>query len=271
MRFRVITFLTDFGLQDDFVGTCHGVIKRIAPEVEIIDITHGIGARRLLQGALTLADTIPYMPPAVHLAVVDPGVGTDRLAIALEDKSGGVYVGPDNGLLLPATERMGGIVKAHEITNREFALDPISPTFHGRDIFSPAAAHLALGVPLEEMGAKIAASELVRLDIPAPDMRRGRIRAVVVDTDRFGNMQLNLRHDHLEKIGIAIGTQIEIEHNGERYYAVTARTFADARPGDIMLYEDSFQNLGVAISGGDAANMFGAGPGDKLVIRLLET
>jgi S-adenosylmethionine hydrolase len=270
MRFRFITFLTDFGLQDDFVGTCHGVIKRIAPEVEIIDITHGIGARRLLQGALTLADTIPYMPLGVHLAVVDPGVGTDRRAIALEDASGRVHVGPDNGLLLPVAERMGGIVKAHQITNRQYSLEQISPTFHGRDVFSPAAAHLALGVPLEEMGVKIEVPDLVRLDIPKPDLRKGRIRAVVVDTDRFGNMQLNLRHDHLEALGIVIGTQIEIEHKGERYYAVAARTFADARPGDIMLYEDSFQNLGVAISGGDAANMFGAAPGDKIIIRLLE-
>src|SRR5665811_2632075 len=97
MRFRFITFLTDFGLRDDFVGTCHGVIKSIAPDAEIIDITHGIEPRRVLQGVLTLADTIPYMPPGVHLAVVDPGVGTDRRAIVLEDKSGRFYVGPDNG------------------------------------------------------------------------------------------------------------------------------------------------------------------------------
>ena len=136
MRFRFITFLTNFGLQDDFVGTCHGVIKRIAPDVEVIDITHGIEPRRLLQGALTLADTIPYMPVGVHLAVVDPGVGTDRRAVALEDESGRVYVGPDNGLLLPVAERMGGIARVHQITNRKYSLEDVSPTFHGRDVFS---------------------------------------------------------------------------------------------------------------------------------------
>jgi S-adenosylmethionine hydrolase len=271
MRFRFITFLTDFGLQDDFVGTCHGVIKRIAPDVGIIDITHGIEPRRLLQGALTLVDTIPYMPVGVHLAVVDPGVGTDRRAIALEDKSGRVYVGPDNGLLLPVAERMGGIVRAHEITNREYSLEEVSPTFHGRDLFSPAAAHLALGVALEEMGPKIASPELIRLDIQKPETRKGRIKAAIVDTDRFGNMQLNLRHTHLESTGLVVGTQIELEHNGERYYAITARTFSDARRGDIMLYEDSFQNIAVAISGGDAATMFGAAPGDKIIIRLRES
>jgi S-adenosylmethionine hydrolase len=269
VRFRFITFLTDFGLRDDFVGTCHGVIKSIAPDAEIIDITHGIEPRRVLQGALTLADTVPYMPCAVHLAVVDPGVGTDRRAIAVEDASGRLYVGPDNGLLLPAAERMGGIARAHDITNRAYAMKEIAPTFHGRDVFSPAAAHLALGVAIEELGPRIEEGELVRLDIPEPDSRRGVIRAVVVDTDRFGNMQLNIRHEHLEALGLEVGAQVELEHQGERYYALTARTFSDARRGDIMLYEDSFQNLAVAISGGDAAEMFGAVPGDKIVISVL--
>jgi S-adenosylmethionine hydrolase len=270
MRFRFITFLTDFGLQDDFVGTCHGVIKSIAPDAEIIDITHGIEPRRVLQGALTLADTIPYMPPGVHLAVVDPGVGTDRRVIAIEDESGRLYVGPDNGLLLPAAERMGGIARAHQIVNPAYAMKEIAPTFHGRDVFSPAAAHLALGVPIEDLGPSLDLAELVRLDIPKPVARHGQIKAAVVDTDRFGNMQLNLRNEHLEALGLSVGTKIELEHAGERYYAITARTFSDARRGDIMLYEDSFQNLAVAISGGDAANMFGAAPGDKIIIRLIE-
>jgi S-adenosylmethionine hydrolase len=149
-------------------------------------------------------------------------------------------------------------------------MDEISPTFHGRDVFSPAAAHLALGVPIEEMGAQIEPEALVRLDIPRPEARKGRIKAVVVDTDRFGNMQLNLRHEHLETLGLQVGTNIELEHKGERYYAITARTFADARPGDIMLYEDSFKNLAVAISGGNATRMLGAEPGDKIIIRVLE-
>jgi len=271
MRFRFITFLTDFGLQDDFVGTCHGVIKSIAPDVEIIDITHGIEPQRVLQGALTLADTIPYMPPGVHLAVVDPGVGTDRRVIAVEDKSGRFYVGPDNGLLLPAAERMGGLERVHQITNPAYAMKEIAPTFHGRDVFSPAAAHLALGVPIEDLGPILELADLVRLDIPKPEALRGRIKAVVVDTDRFGNMQLNIRNEHLEALGLSVGTQVELEHKGERYYAITARTFSDARGGDIMLYEDSFQNLAVAISGGDAANMFGASQGDKIIIRLRDT
>ena len=148
---RFITFLTDFGLQDDFVGTCHGVMKRIAPEVEIIDITHGIPPQQILQGALVLANTIPYMPIGSHLAVVDPGVGGARRPLALRDADGRHFVGPDNGLLIPAAER-AGIEAAHELANPDYALDSISRTFHGRDLFAPAAAHLAAGVAIGELG-----------------------------------------------------------------------------------------------------------------------
>ena len=147
-----ITFLSDFGLKDDFVGTCHGVIKRIAPEAQIIDITHGIEPQAVLQGALVLASTLPYMPEGVHLAVVDPGVGGDRRALALRDASGRLYVGPDNGLLVPAAEKLGGIDGAWQLTNSDYMLEPVSATFHGRDVFSPAAAHLAPGVDPAELG-----------------------------------------------------------------------------------------------------------------------
>src|SRR5918912_24837 len=165
---RFVTFLTDFGLRDDFVGTCHGVIKRIAPDVEIIDITHGLEPGRVLQGALVLANTLPYMPEGVHLAVVEPGVGGPRRALALRDGAGRLYVGPDNGLLIPATERFGGIAEAHELANPAYALEPVSRTFHGRDLFSPAAAHLAAGIELGELGPPVAADALARLDVPEP-------------------------------------------------------------------------------------------------------
>ena len=147
-----ITFLSDFGLQDDFVGTCHGVIRRIAPDEAVIDITHGIEPQQILQGALVLASTLPYMPEGVHLAVVDPGVGTERKALVLRSGDGRLYVGPDNGLLVPAAERLGGIVGAWELRNPAYRLEPVSRTFHGRDLFAPAAAHLAVGVDPSELG-----------------------------------------------------------------------------------------------------------------------
>ena len=263
-----ITFLTDFGLQDDFVGVCHGVIKRIVADVSILDITHGIPPQAVLQGALVLAQTIPYMPVGVHLAVVDPGVGGARRALALRDAEGRRYVGPDNGLLVPAAERNGGIAEARELANPDYALPSVSRTFHGRDLFAPAAAHLALGVPLEQLGPRIPIDTLVRLDLPEPRVARDRIDATVLYVDRFGNMQLNLGRDDLERVGVVPGRRLELAITSERYYAVAARTFADARAGDIVLYEDAYRNVSIAINGGSAAAMFDAGPGTEIVIRL---
>ncbi len=263
-----ITFLSDFGLQDDFVGTCHGVMKRIAPDAEIIDITHGIPPQHVLQGALVLSNTLPYMPEGAHLAVVDPGVGGQRRPLALATGEGRLLVGPDNGLLIPAAERTGGIAAAHEIANPDYALDSVSRTFHGRDLFSPAAAHLARGVPIDELGPPIDPQALLRLDVPAAEIGQNRIRACVLYVDHFGNMQLNLTRDDLEQAGVLPGVTVELELALERYYAIAARTFADARGGDIILYEDAYRNIAIAINGGSASDLFGVGPGQEVRIHL---
>ena len=263
-----VTFLSDFGLQDDFVGTCHGVIKSIAPDVQIIDVTHGISPQHVLQGALVLANTTPYMPVGVHLAVVDPGVGSSRRPLALRSGDGRLFVGPDNGLLVPAAERLGGIEDAHELANPDYALDSVSRTFHGRDLFAPAAAHLAAGVELEQLGPPLAVDALARLDLPEPEIGETRIHATVLYIDRFGNVQLNLTREHMQQAEVPPGTVIEIELALDRYYAVVARTFADARKGDVILYEDAYRNIALAISGGNAAELFGAAPGQEVRIRL---
>ena len=265
-----ITFLSDFGLRDDFVGVCHGVIKRLAPDVEIIDITHGIPAQQVLQGALVLANTVPYMPEGVHLAVVDPGVGTDRRGLVLRDASGRVYIGPDNGLLVPAADACGGIAEAYELSNREYALPWVSRTFHGRDVFAPAAAHVALGVELSELGPALAAEQLVRIDLPQPEIGDGRIGATVLYVDSFGNVQLNLTVPGLEEVGIEPGTRVELVLGPDRYYATAARTFADARPGDLILYSDAYRNVSLAISRGDANALLGSTPGDRVKILVRE-
>ena len=262
-----VTFLSDFGLQDDFVGTCHGVIKRIAPQAEVIDITHGIPPRAVVQGALVLANTVQYMPQGVHLAVIDPGVGGPRRALALVDADGRAYVGPDNGLLMPAAER-SGIAEAHEIVNPAYALETVSRTFHGRDIFAPAAAHLANGVPLSELGPPIDPSALVRLELPEPELRANRIDATVLYVDAFGNIQLNLTRSHLDQAELPAGARVELELGGTRYYAVAARTFSDARVGDLILYEDSYGNIAVAMNRGSAADMLVARAGQSLRINL---
>jgi S-adenosyl-L-methionine hydrolase (adenosine-forming) len=263
----VITFLSDFGLADDFVGTCHGVIKRIAPEADVIDITHGIEPQSVLQGALVLASTLPYMPEGVHLAVVDPEVGTPRRAVVLRTGDGRLLVGPDNGLLVPAAERVGGVAAAYEITNREYALEPVSATFHGRDIFAPASAHLTNGLDPAQLGPPLEADGLVRLEIPQPEIGERRIRARCLYVDRFGNIQLNLNADQLERLGIVPGRQIEVELAMDRFYALAARTFAEAPAGEIVLYEDAYRNIALAISRGNAAETFGVRAGMEVRLR----
>jgi S-adenosyl-L-methionine hydrolase (adenosine-forming) len=242
------------------------VIKRIAPDAEIIDITHGIPPQHVLQGALVLASTLPYMPVGIHVAIVDPGVGSERKPVALRGGDGRVYVGPDNGLLLVAAEGLGGVEQAVELANEKYMLTPVSRTFHGRDIFSPVAAHLAAGLELEQLGPGVEPDSLVRLELPRPQVGLARIRATALYVDRFGNIQLNLTSSDLERIGIVPGTKVEVEIRFERYFAVAARTFADVRPGDIVLYEDAYRNIALAINSGDAAHMFSARVGQEVLL-----
>jgi S-adenosylmethionine hydrolase len=264
-----ITFLTDFGQQDDFVGVCRGVMKRIARDVEIIDITHGIAPQAVMQGALLLARSTPYLPPGVHLAVVDPGVGGDRRAVAIRTEDERVYVGPDNGLLSLAAHA-ASVVAVRELTNPRYHLARVSRTFHARDIFAPAAAHLAAGAVFEDLGEEVDPGTLVRIDLPAATVRPDRLGATVLAVDRFGNLQLNLTRAHIEAVGLRPGDRVELVLAVDSYYAVVAETFADASRGDLILYEDSYGAYAIAISGGDACKLTGAGPGDRLDISPLQ-
>ena len=230
----------------------------------MIDITHGIAPQHVLQGALVLANTLPYMPTGVHVAVVDPGVGGERKPLALRGGDGRLYVGPDNGLLLVAADSLGGIEEAVEIANENYMLTPVSRTFHGRDIFSPAGAHLAAGVELRELGPALDRATLARLELPVAQIGTARIRASALYIDRFGNIQLNLTSKDLEKVGIVPGTKVEVEVRFERYFAVAARTFAEVRIGDIVLYEDSYRNIALAINQGNAARMFSLRVGQEV-------
>jgi S-adenosylmethionine hydrolase len=261
--YSYITFLTDFGLQDDFVGTCHGVIARIAPDARVIDVTHGIAPQAVLQGALVLQQTTHYMPVGVHLAVVDPGVGGDRRAIAARTVDGRTFVGPDNGLLMLAADD-AGVEAAHALENPSYRLPEVSRTFHARDVFSPAAAHLAAGVPLAELGPALDPGELVRVAVPEPELGRTQVSATVLGVDRFGNVATNVRRRHVDALGIADGDSVEIRLTLDRYFALVAGTFADAAPGELILYEDSYGLLTLAISRGDAARLTGVSVGDEI-------
>ncbi|HLU44072.1 MAG TPA: SAM-dependent chlorinase/fluorinase [Natronosporangium sp.] len=252
-----ISFTTDYGLSDGFVAACHGVIARINPTARVIDVTHQIPPGEVRQAAAVLAQTVPFLPPAVHLAVVDPGVGTSRRAVALQTPQG-MLVGPDNGLLLWAAEALGGVTAAVALTNREWFAGS-SHTFHGRDIFAPAAAHLAGGAPLRDGGPPVDPASLVRLPELVVRSGPGWLEAEVLTVDRFGNLQLAASGEALA----GLGERVRVAGTP----AVHGRTFADAPPGGLVVLVDSAGQAAVAVNGGRAAVVLGAGAGDLLRIE----
>jgi S-adenosylmethionine hydrolase len=270
----LVTFLSDYGLEDDFVGVCHGVIARIAPDARVIDVAHGVPRHNVRAGALALRNALGYMPPGVHLAVVDPEVGAERRAVALRcrgtaGEAGGqdrLLVGPDNGLLWLAAERFGGVVEAMDVGRSPWRLEPVSATFHGRDIFAPVAAHLAAGDDLAEAGEPCEPDSLTRLELPRPEAGDGVLTAHVVAVDRFGNAILDATHADLDGSGIRLGRPLEIAVGPRRFTAWYAMTFADVRPGEILVYEDAYRTLAVAVNRGDAARMLGLADDTELRI-----
>jgi S-adenosylmethionine hydrolase len=238
---RPILFLSDLGLKDEFVGVCHSVIARIAPDARVVDLSHGVNPMDVTLGALLLADSVPYIPPdAVLLGVVDPGVGTDRKAVAVRSASGALLVGPDNGLLSVAWEALGGVDTAFEITSKDVILSPVSDVFHGRDVFAPAAAHLAAGMGPEEVGPALDASSLVRVEIPEPEVDPGAIRCRVLDIDRFGNLQLNVRPSHLEAAGIADRADVRVDSAEVSELALLVETYAEVQQGRYGVVTDAW-------------------------------
>jgi hypothetical protein len=265
-----VTFLSDFGTSDDFAGICHGVINLICPEARVIHITHGIQPQAIGQGARVLAGAIPYLPAGVHLAVVDPGVGSERRAIALRAADGRHFVGPDNGLLIPAAEVCGGVDEAVAITNPRVMLQPVSRTFHGRDIFSPAAARLAGGMPLAELGPAIEPARLVRRSTPDHRVDGSMLHAAVQYIDRFGNIQLAVSAGELDGL-FQVGRMAEIDTGDDRYYARCADTFADVGAGEFVLYEDSVGLLSFALNQGNAAELTATEVGAEIAVDLAPT
>lgn len=266
----IVTFLSDYGLEDEFVGVCHGVMLRIAPHLRIIDLHHNILRQDIRHGAVVLEQCVNYTPDAVHLAVVDPSVGSQRRAVALETGWGEVYVGPDNGLLIPACERSGGIKKAISITDERFMLTPVSKTFQGRDIFAPAAAHIANGVEPSEMGPEIEISDLVPFEIPKAWVHDDHLHAEVLQVDRFGNLQFNFFRSHLDEIGIDDGKRIEVRLEGQRLNVPFGKTFADVKTGEFVVIEDSYKQLSLAVNKGDAAARLRAKAGSTVIVGPLE-
>jgi S-adenosyl-L-methionine hydrolase (adenosine-forming) len=263
----IVTLLTDYGRDDDFVGVCHGVIRGIHPEAQIVDITHGVRRYAVRQGALVLRNTLPYMPVGVHVAVVDPQVGTERRALALRTTAGRILVGPDNGLLSLAWPRCGGIDLAVDITRSPHRLEPVSATFHGRDIFAPVAAHLARGAELADAGDQLDESELQTVELPQPRVEDGMLVGHALVVDRFGNAALNVGHEDLAGTGLTLGRSVELEVGREWREATFTQAFADVGDGALLVYEDAYRSLAVAVNRGNAAEELGLEPGVEVKLR----
>ncbi len=273
--FDTVSFLSDYGLADEFVGVVKAVIRAIAPTAKVIDVSHGVAPHDIRAGSLVLARSIQYLPPGVVLAVVDPGVGTSRRALAVEvggadgggdgpnDRS--VLIGPDNGLLAPAVALAGGARRAVALTNDEWHLAAPGPTFAGRDIFGPAAAHLCAGVELDELGDPVDPFTLVPGLIPLSREEKGGVEGEVLWVDRFGNAQLNIGPDEIEAMGSPIVVRI-----GERIRsAARVASFAELSTGQVGLVVDSYGLLAVALDQRSAAAELALGPGD--LVRLEPT
>jgi S-adenosyl-L-methionine hydrolase (adenosine-forming) len=250
---RPILFLSDYGLDDEFVGMCHSVVARIAPDVRVIDLTHGIPPGDVARGALVLADAVPFAPDGVvFLAVVDPGVGTARAPVAVE--AGDAFlVGPDNGVLSSAWNALGGTTRAFVIESDRITLSPVSATFHGRDVFAPAAAHLADGGSPDRLGGPLDPERLARIQLPAATVSPGSVRCRVIGIDRFGNVQLSARREDIRRAELDPAAVLQARVGGEIASLPRVRTFAEVPQGRAALIVDSTGRLALTVNRGSAA------------------
>jgi S-adenosylmethionine hydrolase len=264
-RFRYLSFLTDYGLDDGFVAACHGVAARLAPHAAVIDVTHLVPSGDVRRGAAVLAQTVPYLPPAVHVAVVDPGVGTARRGVAVA-AGDSVFIGPDNGVLSWAVTAAGGAARAFSLTNRELWLATVTATFHGRDIFMPVAAHLADGTELTATGAEIDVADLITLPAPERLIRDSVVEGEVLTVDRFGNVQLTITASDATQIGLTPGTTAHIRSGRHRLSIPYRDMFGAVAPGELVAYADSAGLVAIAVNGGNAAQRLGLPPGARVSV-----
>lgn len=262
----IISFLSDFGDEDGWVASCKGVILTIAPEAKFIDISHSIPSFNIKRGALVLASTVPYLPIGIHIAVIDPGVGTERRGIIAKVKRGDFLVGPDNGIFGPVIERLGGATEVVEIKNRKYFREGICATFHGRDIFAPAAAFLFSGVKMIEFGPKIAPKDMERKPWKEPQFSKDQIVGEIIDIDRFGTLRSNISPKILEKMGIKKANLIKSEWSSKVFKSPFVETFGQVAKGEKLLLIDSTGFLCLAINCGSAAQNLNSQIGAKVII-----
>ena len=259
-----IAILTDFGYRDHYAGAIKGVIAAIAPGAQIIDITHGIPAQSIAAGALALRESWHYFPPkTIFLAVVDPGVGTARLPIAIETRAGARFVGPDNGLLAPAAGD-AGIARVVRLSSRRYRLKTVSATFHGRDVFAPAAAWLWRGASIGSFGPRLGG--ITRLDLPKPAVSRRQIRGEVIYVDGFGNLVTNIGREIIASMKATFpASRLWVRIDRGAAMEIFA-TYGDAPTGASVATFGSFEFLEIAVRDGNAAERFAASPGAPVIV-----
>tara|TARA_B100000686_G_scaffold341653_1_gene419376 strand:+ start:170 stop:1060 length:891 start_codon:yes stop_codon:yes gene_type:complete len=269
-KYETISFLSDFGTTDEFVGVVHSVINSIVPFVKVIDITHGIPHYDIRSGGLALARSAQYLSPGVVLAVVDPGVGTQRRAVAVEVGGGeSVLVGPDNGLLAPTVALVGGADRAVSLTETKYQLPAPGPTFAGRDIFGPAAAHIASGVDLLDLGEEVEVSSLVPGLMPITSKEDDGLHAEVLWVDQYGNAQINLDPAELEIKENEIN-HFEITTSGLTRIAKKVNNFEELSGGELGLTIDSYGLVALVIGRGSAADEMKISTGNQVIISFAE-
>jgi len=263
---NLVTFTSDFGTSEEWAGVVKGVILSVNPAAVILDISHGIPPFDIGKGALVMAAALPHMPGGVHLGVVDPGVGTRRLALVLETGRGDFLVGPDNGLLIPAADRLGGVKRAFFLEDGDFFRRPVHPTFHGRDIFAPVVGHLSLGVDPEEMGVAMDPTDLVPPPWGKAREGEGAVYATVIDVDRFGSLRLNAYPEQVRALGLKHGEVVTVGLGDGEMEVFLASTFGEVAAGEGLLFEDSSGVMALGVSGGSMASRTGSRPGDVVII-----
>jgi S-adenosylmethionine hydrolase len=263
---KVITLTSDFGKQTQGIGNMEGAIYSINPDARVIHLMHGIPGFDVLSAARTM-ETIRFMSVGFHVCVVDPGVGTERKGIIVKAKRGDFLIGPDNGCLMAAPRLLGGIEKIVEITNEKYMITPVSPIFHGRHVFSPAAAHLSLGVPIEEFGRQLRPEECVKAPYEEARVRDGKIDAKVIHINHFGSIHLNILHDEWDRLGLNPGDRVEMILGDKRIELPFVRTFGEANEGEPLIMKDDYSRIEAAINVGAFTEKYPVRVGDRVVIR----
>jgi len=266
----LISLLTDFGLRDPSAAILHGVIAGIAPEARVVDITHEVRKYRIRDGTLLLWCALPWLPVGVHVAVVDPGVGTERRPLAVRVGRGDVLIGPDNGLLLGPVDRLGGATAAVELANPAYRLPSVSTSFHGRDLFAPAAAHLAAGAAFEDLGPSVDLATLVPSPLPRARVSGDAVDSEVIYVDTFGNVKLSALFEDVEAglTGLRPGDRVRLERPGHAPETLPfVATFGEVAAGDPLLYRDSYDRACLAVNQGSAAQLLDLAEDQPVTLR----